>query len=338
MTRTLTFREAISEAIRLEMRRDPDVILLGEDVAGGAGTHLEETGDEAWGGANGITRGLVKEFGRTRILDTPISESAIIGTAVGAAATGLRPIAEMMFVSFVGVCGDQIFNQGAKFRYMFGGKAKVPMVVRTVYGAGLRGAAHHSSTMYSVLAHMPGLKAVVPSTPYHAKGLLAAAVRDDDPVIYFEHFAMLDVSGAVPEEDYVIPIGKAEVARVGRDATVVAIGRMRTFALEAAEALAKDGIDVEVVDPLSISPLDENTIVESVKKTHRLVVVDEDNPRCSIANDIVSLAAQQAFAYLDSPPRAVTAPHAPVPFSPILEDAYIPSPAKIIAAVKASLG
>ena len=336
-TRTITYREAINEAIRIEMRRDSAVILMGEDVAGGAATHLEEKGEEAWGGDLGVTKGLVQEFGRSRVLDTPISESAFIGAAVGAASTGLRPIAELMFVDFLGVCLDQIFNQAGKMRYMFGGKAKVPMVIRTLYGAGFRAAAQHSAVLYSVFAHMPGLKVVAPSTPYNAKGLLMAAIRDDDPVIYMEHLVLLDSSGPVPEGEYVVPLGKAEIARPGKDVTVVAIGRMRLFALQAAEDLAKDGIDVEVVDPQSLSPLDESTILESVKKTHRLVVVDESNPRCSVANDIVTLAAQQAFAYLDSAPRTVTAPHTPVPFSPPLEDAYIPSPAKIVAAVKAAV-
>lgn len=336
-TRTITYREAINEAIRLEMRRDPAVILMGEDVAGGAATHLEEKGEEAWGGDLGVTKGLVQEFGRSRVRDTPISESAFIGAAVGAASTGLRPIAELMFVDFLGVCLDQIFNQGGKMRYMFGGKAKVPMVIRTLYGAGFRAAAQHSAVLYSVFTHMPGLKVVTPSTPYNAKGLLMAAIRDDDPVIYMEHLVLLDSSGPVPEGEYFVPLGKAEIARPGKDVTVVAIGRMRLFAMQAAEDLTKDGIDVEVVDPQSLSPLDESTILESVKKTHRLVVVDEGNPRCSVANDIVTLAAQQAFAYLDSAPRTVTAPHTPVPFSPPLEDAYIPSPAKIVAAVKAAV-
>jgi pyruvate dehydrogenase E1 component beta subunit len=319
------------------MRRDSAVILMGEDVAGGAATHLEEKGEEAWGGDLGVTKGLVQEFGRSRVRDTPISESAFIGAAVGAASTGLRPIAELMFVDFLGVCLDQIFNQAGKMRYMFGGKAKVPMVIRTLYGAGFRAAAQHSAVLYSIFTHMPGLKVVAPSTPYNAKGLLMAAIRDDDPVIFMEHLVLLDSSGPVPEGEYVVPIGKAEIARPGKDVTVVAIGRMRLFAMQAAEALAKDGIDVEVVDPQSLSPLDESTILESVKKTHRLVVVDEGNPRCSVANDIVTLAAQQAFAHLDSAPRTVTAPHTPVPFSPPLEDAYIPSPAKIVAAVKAAV-
>jgi len=337
-TRTLTFREALNEAMRLEMRRDPTVILMGEDVAGGARTHLEEKGEEAWGGDLGVTRGLAREFGRNRVLDTPISESSFIGAAVGAASTGLRPIAELMFVDFFGVCMDQIFNQGGKIRYMFGGKAKVPMVIRTLYGAGFRAAAQHSAVLYSVFVHMPGLKVVVPSTPYNAKGLLAASIRDDDPVIFFEHLVLLDSSGPVPEGEYLVPLGKAEVAREGKDATVVAIGRMRSLAMEAAEQLAGDGIQVEVVDPQTLSPLDEETIMQSVKKTHRLVVVDEDNPRCSVANDIIALAAHHAFGYLDSPPVAVTAPHTPVPFSPVLEDAYIPSTEKIAGAIRGLLG
>jgi pyruvate dehydrogenase E1 component beta subunit len=333
-TRTLTFREAFNEGIRLEMRRDPTVIIMGEDIAGGAATHLEEKGEEAWGGDLGLTAGLVQEFGRDRVRDTPISESSFIGAAVGAASTGLRPIAELMFVDFFGVCMDQIYNQAGKLRYMFGGKAKVPIVIETLIGAGFRAAAQHSQCLYSVFTHMPGLKTVVPSTPYNAKGLMSAAIRDDDPVIYFVHKVLLDTSGPVPEENYVIPLGQAEIAREGQDATVVAIGRMRTFALQAAETLSQDGIEIEVVDPQSLSPLDEDTIVESVKKTHRLVVVDEDNPRCSMATDISALVASQAFGYMDAAPQMLTAPHAPVPFSPALEDVYIPSAADIVNAVQ----
>lgn len=337
-TRTLTFREAINEAMRLEMRRDPTVILMGEDVAGGAALpHVEGKGEEAWGGVLGVSKGLAKEFGRDRVRDTPISESAFIGAAVASAATGLRPIAELMFVDFFGVCMDQIFNQGAKLRYMFGGKAKVPMVIRTMIGAGFRAAGQHSGCHYSVFTHMPGLKTVVPSTPYDAKGLLIAAIRDDDPVIYFEHKLLYDVSGEVPEEAYLIPLGKADVKREGSDVTVVAIGRMVLLALEAAEQLAGEGIEVEVIDPRTLSPLDEDTILASVRKTHRLVVVDEDNPRCSMATDLVALATTKAFDYLDAPPQMLTAPHAPVPFSPALEDLYIPSPEGIANRVKSVL-
>lgn len=334
-TRTLTFREAINEAMRQEMRRDSSVILMGEDVAGGATLpHIEGEGKEAWGGVLGVSAGLAEEFGRDRVLDTPISESAFIGAAIAAAATGLRPIAELMFVDFFGVCMDQIYNQGAKLRYMFGGKAEVPVVIRTMIGAGFRAAAQHSGSHYSVFTHMPGLKTVVPATPYDAKGLLIAAIRDDDPVIFFEHKLLYDVGGAVPEDEYLIPLGKADVKREGSDVSVIAIGRMVHLALEAAEELAGDGIDVEVIDPRTLSPLDEETILTSVRKTHRLLVVDEDNPRCSMATDLVALATTKAFEYMDTPPVMITGPHAPVPFSPALEDLYLPSSAKIADTVR----
>ena len=335
-TRTATFREAINEALRLEMARDPDVILMGEDVAGGATVPGFEQ-EDAWGGVLGVTKGLVQEFGRDRVLDTPISESGYVGAAVGAAATGLRPVAELMFVDFFGVCMDQIFNQGAKLRYMFGGKAKVPMVIRTMIGAGFRAAGQHSGCHYSVFTHMPGLKTVVSSTPSDAKGLLAASIRDDDPVIFFEHKLLYDVTGELPEGEYVVELGRADVKREGDAATIVAIGRMVQFSLDAAATLAGEGIEVEVVDPRTLSPLDDQTILASVRKTGRLVVVDEDNPRCSMATDIAALVASQAFDHLDAPPQLVTAPHTPVPFSPVLEDVYIPSPERIVDAVRATL-
>jgi acetoin:2,6-dichlorophenolindophenol oxidoreductase subunit beta len=335
-TRTATFREAINEALRLEMARDPDVILMGEDVAGGATVSGFEQ-DDAWGGVLGVTKGLVQEFGRDRVLDTPISESGFIGAAVGAAATGLRPVAELMFVDFFGVCMDQIFNQGAKLRYMFGGHAKVPMVIRTMIGAGFRAAGQHSGCHYSVFTHMPGLKTVVPSTPSDAKGLLAASIRDDDPVIFFEHKLLYDVSGELPEGDYVVELGAADIKREGDGATIVAIGRMVQLSMEAAETLAGEGIEVEVVDPRTLSPLDDEAILASVRKTGRLVVVDEDNPRCSMATDIAALVTSRAFDHLDAPPQLVTAPHTPVPFSPVLEDVYVPSAERIVEAVRATL-
>jgi pyruvate/2-oxoglutarate/acetoin dehydrogenase E1 component len=337
-TRTMSFREAINEAMRLEMRRDPTVILFGEDVAGGATLpHMEGEDKEAWGGVLGVSAGLAPEFGRKRVLDTPISESAFIGAAVGAASTGLRPIAELMFVDFFGVCFDQIFNQGAKLRYMFGGKAQVPMVIRTMIGAGLRAAAQHSECLYSIFAHIPGLKSVVPSTPYDAKGLLSSAIRDNDPVIFFEHKLLYDMQGEVPEENYTIPLGVADLKREGKDVTIVTVGRMVHFSLEAAEKLAQDGLEVEVVDLRSLSPMDENAVLTSVKKTHRLVVVDEDYPRCSLATDVVALVADKAFDYLDAPCKMVTAPHTPVPFSPVLEDAYVPNADRIVSTVKSML-
>ncbi|MBJ7598648.1 MAG: alpha-ketoacid dehydrogenase subunit beta [Candidatus Nephthysia bennettiae] len=334
--RTLSFREAINEGLSQEMERDPLVILMGEDVAGGATVPGFEQ-DDAWGGVLGVTKGLVQKFGRDRVLDTPISESGFIGAAVGAAATGMRPVAELMFVDFFGVCMDQIFNQGAKLRYMFGGKATVPMVIRTMIGAGFRAAGQHSGCHYSVFTHMPGLKTVVPSTPADAKGLLAAAIRDDDPVIFFEHKLLYDVQGEVPPGEHVIPLGKADIKREGDRVTVLAIGRMVSMALDAAGTLASEGVSVEVVDPRTLSPLDEDTILSSVRKTRRLVVVDEDNPRCSMATDLVALATTQAFDDLDAPPQMVTAPHTPVPFAAVMEDFYIPTAARIADAVRATL-
>ncbi len=335
--RQLTYAQAINEAIRLEMRRDPRVILLGEDVAGGANIdHLQD--DEAWGGVLGVTKGLVQEFGRDRVLDTPITEAGFIGAAVGAAATGMRPIAELMFVDFFGVCWDQIFDQGAKLRYMFGGKANCPLVIRTMIGAGMGAAGQHSGCHYSVFTHMPGIKTVVPSTPADAKGLLIASIRDDDLVVFFENKMLYSMSGEVLEGEYVIPLGKADIKREGTDVTIVAISRMVHQALAAADALQEVGISAEVVDPRTLSPLDEETILNSVAKTHRLVVVDEDNPRCSVATDIAALAADKAFTELDAPIKLVTAPHTPVPFSPPLEQFYIPSPERIVATVQELMG
>jgi len=334
--RTLTFRDAINEALGQEMERDPRVVLMGEDVAGGATLPGFER-EDAWGGVLGVTKGLVQRFGRERVLDTPISESAFIGAAVGAAATGLRPVAELMFVDFFGVCMDQIFNQGAKLRYMFGGKAAVPLVIRTMIGAGFRAAGQHSGCHYSVFTHMPGLKCIVPSTPSDAKGLLTAAIRDDDPVMFFEHKLLYDLQGEVPSGEHVIELGRADVKRPGDKVTVVAIGRMVHLSLQAAETMAGEGVEVEVVDPRTVSPLDEDTILSSVRKTRRLVVVDEDNPRCSLAADLVALVATQAFDDLDAPPQTVTAPHTPVPFSPPLEDFYVPTPERIVSAIRATL-
>jgi acetoin:2,6-dichlorophenolindophenol oxidoreductase subunit beta len=326
-----SFRQAIHEALRQEMRRDPTVVLMGEDVAGGAGAPGE---DDAWGGVLGVSKGLLAEFGRQRILDTPITESAFIGAAAGAAATGLRPVAEMMFVDFMGVCFDQIFNQAAKFRYMFGGKATTPMVIRTMYGAGFRAASQHSQCLYPIFTHIPGLKVVIPSSPYEAKGLLIQSIRDNDPVIFFEHKMMYDDTEEVPDEPYTIPFGEANLTREGDDVTVVAIGRMVNLANQAADRLEKQGISCTVVDPRTTSPLDTGTILDCVSETGRLVIVDEASPRCNIATDISALVAQDAFEDLRAPIRMVCPPHVPVPFSPALEDAYVPSVDKIEAAVR----
>ena len=330
-----SFREAINEALRLEMRRDPRVIIMGEDVAGGMGAAGEQ---DAWGGVLGVTKGLISEFGPERVRDTPISESAFIGAAVGAAATGLRPVAELMFIDFVGVCLDQILNQAAKLRYMFGGKATVPLVIRTMYGAGLRAASQHSQSLYPIFTHIPGLKVVIPSSPYEAKGLLIRAIRDDDPVIFCEHKMLYDETEEVPDEAYTIPFGEANLTREGEDITIVAIGRMVKFANEAADRLTAQGVACSVIDPRTASPLDEETILESVNETGRLVVVDEASPRCNLATDIVALVATKAFSELKAPVSIVAPPHTPVPFSPALEDAYVPSRAKIEAAALAVMG
>jgi pyruvate dehydrogenase E1 component beta subunit len=330
-----SFREAINEALRLEMRRDPRVIIMGEDVAGGMGAAGEQ---DAWGGVLGVTKGLISEFGPERVRDTPISESAFIGAAVGAAATGLRPVAELMFIDFVGVCLDQILNQAAKLRYMFGGKATVPLVIRTMYGAGLRAASQHSQSLYPIFTHIPGLKVVIPSSPYEAKGLLIQAIRDDDPVIFCEHKMLYDETEEVPDEAYAIPFGEANFTREGEDITIVAIGRMVKFANEAADRLTAQGVACSVIDPRTASPLDEETILESVNETGRLVVVDEASPRCNLATDIVALVATKAFSALKAPVSIVAPPHTPVPFAPALEDAYVPSRAKIEAAALAVMG
>ncbi|MBW2942411.1 alpha-ketoacid dehydrogenase subunit beta [Zhongshania aquimaris] len=330
-----TYREAINDALRQEMRRDPRVIILGEEVSGGAGC---EGQDDAYGGVFGVTKGLMPEFGRERVIDTPISESAIIGAAAGAANNGLRPVAELMFFDFIGVCFDQIFNQAAKFRYMFGGKSRTPMVIRGTVGAGWRAGAQHSSMLHPVVTHIPGLKVVMPSNAYDAKGLLIQAIRDDDPVLFLEHKIMYDLKCEVPDEAYAIPFGEAAFPREGTDVTIVAISNMVHRAIQAADELAKEGISCDVIDPRTVSPLDEESILESVEITGRLVIVDEAHERCSLAADISSIVAEKGFSSLRAPIRKVTAPHAPVPFSPVLEDAYVPSVERIIRAVKDVLG
>ncbi|WP_175975485.1 alpha-ketoacid dehydrogenase subunit beta [Burkholderia sp. BCC1047] len=329
MARKITYSQAINEALAQEMARDDSVIVMGEDNAGGAGAPGE---DDAWGGVLGVTKGLFHKF-PGRVLDTPLSEGGYIGAAVGAAACGMRPVAELMFIDFMGVCFDQIFNQAAKFRYMFGGKAVTPVVIRAMYGAGLRAAAQHSQMLTSLFTHIPGLKVVCPSTPYDAKGLLIQAIRDNDPVIFLEHKLLYTREGDVPEESYAIPFGEANVLRDGDDATIVTYGRMVHLAMDAAATLAKDGIQCDVIDLRTTSPLDEETILESAARTGRVVVVDEANPRCSIATDIAALVAQRAFHSLKAPIELVTAPHTPTPFAGVLEDLYIPSADAIAQAV-----
>ena len=339
--RELTFGQAINEAIRLEMRRDPTIVVMGEDVAGGAGrAHLGFI--DAWGGPLRATRGLIAEFGPERVLDTPIAEMGFLGAGVGAAMSGLRPIVEIMFVDLIGCCYDQIMNQAAKMHYMMGGEIDLPLVIRTAYGTrgfenrtyGGGAGAQHSQTLYAVLAHIPGLKVVVPSSAYNAKGLTISAIRDNGPVVMLEHkFLGAAAKGAVPEEAYTVPIGKAEIIRKGRDVTLCGIGRMTHVCMEAAEKLSAEGIDAEVVDVLTISPLDEETILESVSRTRRLVVVDEDTPTASVARDIAARVADKGFDNLDAPVKTVNAPDTPVPFAAVLEAHYVPRAPQVIAAV-----
>jgi len=344
-TRELTFSQAINEAIRQEMRRDPTVIVMGEDIAGAAGrAHLGFV--DAWGGALRATRGLITEFGPERILDTPVSEMGFVGAAVGAAMTGLRPIVEIMFIDLIGVCYDQIMNQAAKMHYMMGGQIQMPIVIRIPYGTrggklsyGGGAAAQHSQTLYSILAHIPGLKVVVPSTAFNAKGLTIAAIRYDGPVVIMEHkFLGSAAKMSVPEEAYTTPIGRAEIVRAGRDLTLCGIGRMTHVCLEAADILAAKGIDAEVVDVLTLAPLDETTILESVMRTRRLVVVDEDTPTASMARDIAARIADKGFDWLDAPIKTVTAPDTPVPFAAVLEAHYTPQLEQVLAAASELLG
>ncbi|MDU4451137.1 MAG: alpha-ketoacid dehydrogenase subunit beta, partial [Staphylococcus lugdunensis] len=302
---------------------------IGTDVSGGAGVkHIKD--DDTFGGVFGVTKGLAKKYSRNRVIDTPIAEHITLSAGVGAAATGLRPIAELMFNDFLGFGLDPILNQGAKMRYMFGGKAKIPLVVRTVHGAGAGAAAQHSQSLYNVFAAIPGVKVVVPSNPYDAKGLLMAAVQDDNLVVFSEDKTLLGQKGNVPEEPYTVDIGKARVVREGEDVSIVAIGKMVAVAEETADRLKDDNISVEVIDLRTVSPWDEETVLTSVKKTGRLIVIDESNPQCNVAGDIASVMGDRAFDYLDGPIKKVTAPDTPVPFAANLEQAYIPNADKVL--------
>ena len=311
--REISFGDAIKEAIAEEMRRDPTVVLMGEDVAE-AGTTFK------------VLTGLVDEFGKERIIDTPISEAGFTGLGVGAAMAGLRPIVDIMFGDFLMIIMDQVANQAAKIHYMSGGRWKVPMVIRATMGATRRSAAQHSQSLHAWPSHIPGLKVVVPSTPYDAKGLFKAAVREDNPVVIFEHkISYRKVKGHVPDEDYIIPLGVADVKRQGTDITLVALSSMVQVALGAAKMLEEVGINAEVVDPRTTWPLDEKTLVESVKKTSRCIVIDEGYSRYGITGEIASTIQEQAFYDLDGPVRRIGAMHVPIPFSPSLEDSTVPS-------------
>ena len=329
--RQISFIQAVNEALRQELVRDPNVIVMGEDIAGGG---EREDFQDAWGGPMRLTKGLVNEFGRDRIRDTPISEAGFVGAGVGAAASGLRPVVDLMYVSFFGVCADQITNNAAKMHYMFGGKVTVPLTIMTGIGAGTNSAAQHSETLYSIFTHFPGLKCVVPSNPYNAKGLMTAAIRDDDPVIVFNNRQLMGLrfDDHVPEEEYTVPIGKSDIKQEGDDITLIGIGYTTRVCMEAAEELESQGVSVEVVDLLSLSPMDEESILGSVRKTRKVVIVDEDYPRCSIASDISALVAEEAFDYLDAPPRRVTSPHSSVPYSRPLEALFVPNKDKVVSA------
>jgi len=324
-TRELTLAEAVREAMAEEMRRDPRVFICGEDIAE-AGTVFK------------VLSGLVDEFGTERVLDTPISEPGFTGMAVGAAMTGMRPIVDIMFGDFSTLVMDQMVNQAAKVHYMSGGKWKVPMVMRATLGATRRSAAQHSQSLHAWFAHIPGLKVVLPSTPYDAKGLLKTAIRDDNPVVFFEDKMMYKLKGPVPAEDYTIPFGVADVKRVGTDITIVATSSMVQVALGAADLLEESDISAEVIDPRTMWPLDEKTLIDSAKKTSRVIVVDEGYERFGVTAEIASVIAAGAFYDLEAPVKRIGAMHVPIPFSPPLEDATVPTPQSVYEAAKALCG
>jgi len=323
--RKITYRDAVIEALREELRRDEKVYLLGEDIG-------------EFGGSYKTTVGLLQEFGKERVRNTPISEAAIIGAALGSALLGMRPVAELMYVDFAGIAMDQIANQTAKVKYMFGGKAKVPVTIRTQGGTGRSSAAQHAQSLEAWFLHVPGLKVVMPSNAYDLTGLLKASIRDDNPVIFIEHKLLYATSSEIPDEEYVLPLGKAEVKRQGKDVTIVANSRMVQLSLAAADRLAAEGIDCEVVDPRTLAPLDEETILNSVGKTNKLVVVCEAAPRCSFASEVAAVVAEKGFDLLDAPIQRVTSMHTPIPFAPKLEKYVTVSEEKIMAAVKKVLG
>ena len=323
--RTITFGQAVREALTEEMHRDPTVFIIGEDVAE-AGTVFK------------VLSGMVDEFGPERVIDSPISEAGFAGLGVGAAMTGMRPVVDVMFGDFATLVMDQMANQAAKIHYMSGGKLKVPMVLRTTMGAGRRSAAQHSQSLHALFSHIPGLKVAIPSTPRAAKGLMKTAIRDDSPVAFFEDKMMYGLEGAVPEEEYTIPFGVAEVLREGSDISLVAISRMVNIALEAAEQLSEIGISAEVVDPQTTVPLDEKTLIESAKKTSRAIVIDEGYERYGVTGEIASVIASGAFYYLDAPVRRLGAMNVPVPFSPVLEDQTIPAAADVVETAKVLCG
>ncbi len=333
----MRFRDIFRDTLRAEMNRDEDVFLMGEDISGGFDKDTKEPLD-AWGGPFAATKGLVQEFGPERIRDAPISEAGFVGAAVGSALTGMRPVVDLMYFDFVTVAFDQLLSNAAKSRYMFGGQTKVPLTLFARSGAGTGHAAQHSESFYSMLAHIPGLKVVVPSDPYSVKGLLAASIRDDDPVFLVNDKKLINLTGFVPDEDYVIELGKGRYMRRGADVTLVGISYTSVVCQKAAEQLAEIGIDAEVIDMMSLSPFDEDILIESVQKTNNVVIVDEDTPRASMASEFSAVIADKAFDYLDAPVKRVTAPHSPVPYNSGLEQAFMPQPDDVVGTVKNMLG
>ena len=319
--REISYAQALNEALKTCMKEDERVILLGEDLG-------------KYGGIFQVTAGLLDEFGPKRVIDTPISEAAFVGGCVGAALTGMRPVAEIMFIDFTTVCMDMIINQMAKMHYMFGGRGKVPMVLRTNIGAGRGAAAQHSQSFHALYMHIPGLIVVTPSTPYDAKGLLIEAIKNDNPVIFVEHKKLYVEKGPVPEESYTIPFGQADIKREGKDITIVATHAMVLRALNAAQEAAKEGIDIEVVDPRTLTPLDKHTILKAVEKTGRLLVADEGHKTCGVAAEISAMVAEEAIYSLKAPVLRVCSPDTPVPFSPPLEMKYIPDEKDLMPAIK----
>jgi len=331
------FRDVFRDTLRAEMIKDEEVFLMGEDISGGFDKDTKEPLD-AWGGPFAATKGLVQEFGPDRIRDAPISEAGFVGAAVGSALTGLRPVVDLMYFDFVTVAYDQLLSNAAKSRYMFGGQTKVPMTLFARSGAGTGHAAQHSESFYSMLAHIPGLKVVVPSDPYSVKGLLAAAIRDDDPVFVVNDKKLINLTGFVPDEEYTIELGKGRYMQRGDDVTLVGMSYTSIACQKAAEQLAEVGISAEVIDMMSLSPFDEDILIESVQKTNNVVIVDEDTPRASMASEFAAVIADKAFDYLDAPVKRVTAPHSPVPYNRGLEMAFMPQPEDIVGTVKNMLG
>jgi len=329
----MRYRDAFNNTLRAELEHDENVLIIGEDISGGFDKETKEPLD-AWGGPFAATKGLVQDFGVERIMDAPISEAGFVGAAIGAALTGLRPVVDLMYFDFTTVAFDQLLSNAAKSRYMFGGQTKVPLTLFARSGGGTGHAAQHSSAFYSILAHIPGLKVVTPSDPYSVKGLLSAAIRDDDPVFVVNDKKLINMTGFVPDQEYQIALGKGRMLKQGNDITLVGMSYTSVVCKEAAEKLENIGVNAEVIDLMSLSPLDEEIVIDSVKKTNRIVIVDEDNPKASIASEVAAIVSDKAFDFLDAPVKRVTAPHTPVPYSKGLEDEFMPDSNDVFDTVK----